>query len=163
MRSIARVIFALIALVWLLVGVLVWHAASAGQSMPGVVYAFVGQDNIDRTICTPGFTESIRPSTTFTNRLKVRMHHDEQLTGTPADYELDHMISLELGGHPSDVRNLWMQPYGGRCNARDKDRIETRLHRMVCTGKISLKAAQHEIATDWVGSYNKRIGLLECK
>jgi hypothetical protein len=31
----------------------------------------------------------------------------------------------------------------------DKDRIETKLHTAVCTGQITLSAAQQAIATDW--------------
>jgi hypothetical protein len=139
-----------------------WQVAQA-QTVPGVVYSFVGQDNIGKTICKPGYTATIRPSVSYTNGLKKRLMRSQKLTGTLADYELDHMISLELGGSPDSEQNLWMQPYAGTCGARKKDAIETRLHGLVCAGKVSLKTAQHEIRTDWVKSYNRRIGPLECK
>jgi hypothetical protein len=73
----------------------------------------------------------------------------------PHGCEVDHLISLELGGS-NDIRNLWPQPYAGTIwNAHAKDRLENRLHAMVCNGEISLQDAQREIATDWVAAYRK--------
>lgn len=169
MKPFLRFMATIIVLLWCLCTFVVVQLALTQPAeaqlatVPGATYAFVAQDNIDSTICTTGYTASIRPSTAFTNRLKARLLDEQQLTGTVDDYELDHLISLELGGHPSDVRNLWMQPYAGPCNARDKDRLETRLKRLVCTGHITLHQAQHEVRTDWVASYNKHIGTLECQ
>ena len=76
----------------------------------------------------------------------------------PQGCEIDHLVSLELGGaNTSD--NLWPQPYDGEWNAHDKDRLENKLHRMICTEKtISLKNAQKEITTDWIAAYKKYIG-----
>jgi hypothetical protein len=76
----------------------------------------------------------------------------------PHGCEVDHLISLELGGS-NDIKNLWPQPYAGTIwNAHVKDKLENRLHAMVCSGEISLKDAQHEIATDWVAAYRKYLG-----
>jgi hypothetical protein len=36
---------------------------------------------------------------------------------------------------------------------RDKDIVENYLHEAVCSGKISLSAAQRAIVTDWVAVY----------
>ena len=63
----------------------------------------------------------------------------------PADYEEDHLISLELGGAPRDQRNLWPEP-GHSPNA--KDTVENVLHSRVCAGTLALAEAQR-IATDW--------------
>jgi hypothetical protein len=35
-----------------------------------------------------------------------------------------------------------------------KDQLENRLKKLVCTEQLSLEAAQHEIATDWLKTYN---------
>ena len=76
----------------------------------------------------------------------------------PQGCEIDHLISLELGG-ANTVDNLWPQPYDGDWNAHDKDRLENTLHKMVCTEKsISLHDAQQEISTDWITAYKKYIG-----
>ena len=65
-------------------------------------------------------------------------------------YELDYLITPELGGAP-DARNLWPQRYRERVwNAAVKDQLEDLLPRLVCEGRLDLRTAQHEIARDWV-------------
>lgn len=66
--------------------------------------------------------------------------------------EIDHLISRQLGG-ADDVRNLWPEPYGGPWNAVNKDRLENRLRKMVCSGALALKDAQFLIANDWILAY----------
>lgn len=70
----------------------------------------------------------------------------------PPLYEIDHLISLELGG-ADDVKNLWPQPYYEHPGAREKDQVENYLHREVCSGGIELAEAQKRIATDWYSVY----------
>src|SRR5665213_54641 len=73
----------------------------------------------------------------------------------PDAYEVDYLITPELGG-ASDIRNLWPEPYSSTVwNARVKDALEQRLHRMVCDGQLDLATAQHDIATDWIAAYKK--------
>jgi len=67
---------------------------------------------------------------------------------TGQKYEIDHLISLELGGS-NDLKNLWPQPYFPKPGAKEKDTVENNLHAQVCTGKMSLKDAQTAISTDW--------------
>lgn len=67
-------------------------------------------------------------------------------------YEIDHLISLELGG-ADDVRNLWPQPYYEHPGAREKDLVENYLHKRVCAGEIKLADAQKQIAEDWYAVY----------
>jgi hypothetical protein len=63
-----------------------------------------------------------------------------------ADFEEDHLISLELGGHPNDPRNLWPE-FPHSPNAKDK--VEDELHKKVCAGQITLIEAQQIISRDW--------------
>lgn len=73
----------------------------------------------------------------------------------PRDYELDRLISVDLGGS-DDPQNFWPQSYRVReWNAHVKDALEDRLHELVCSGQISLATAQREIATDWIAAYKK--------
>jgi hypothetical protein len=72
----------------------------------------------------------------------------------PGAYNVDHLIPARLGG-ANTVKNLWPQPLDGEWTYYKKNRLERRLHRMVCSGAIDLKKAQEEIATDWVGAYQK--------
>jgi hypothetical protein len=70
-------------------------------------------------------------------------------------YELDHLIPLEIGGS-NDQTNLWPQPRATHpWNAIIKDRLEDKLHSLVCDGKVSLKQAQDDIAKDWIAAYKK--------
>lgn len=72
-------------------------------------------------------------------------------------FEVDYLITPDLGGAES-IRNLWPQPYSARWNARVKDKLEQRLHELVCERKLDLATAQHDIAVDWVTAYKKYVG-----
>jgi hypothetical protein len=73
----------------------------------------------------------------------------------PDAYEVDYLITPELGG-ATDIRNLWPEPYQNTVwNARVKDQLETRLHEMVCHGDVDLPTAQHDISSDWIAAYRK--------
>jgi hypothetical protein len=63
------------------------------------------------------------------------------------------LISPRLGGDPNDYRNAWVEDYRGSFNAHDKDRLENYLHQAVCSGQMTLRAAQEAIATNWVKAY----------
>jgi hypothetical protein len=79
----------------------------------------------------------------------------EVMPPQPDAYEVDYLITPELGG-ATDIRNLWPEPYGNTVwNARVKDQLEERLHRMVCRGDVDLATAQHDISTDWIAAYRK--------
>jgi hypothetical protein len=68
--------------------------------------------------------------------------------------ELDHLLSLEIGGSNS-AKNLWPQHYVGTWGAHKKDVLENRLHKLVCSGEMTLKEAQTCIATNWIECYKK--------
>ena len=73
----------------------------------------------------------------------------------PSAYEVDYLITPELGG-TNDIRNLWPQPYFTRVwNARVKDALEARLHVMVCNGQLDLTTAQRDISANWIRAYKK--------
>lgn len=71
-------------------------------------------------------------------------------------YEVDYLITPDLGGTES-IRNLWPEPYSARWNAHVKDQLEQKLHELVCSGKLDLATAQHDIAVDWIGAYKKYV------
>lgn len=79
----------------------------------------------------------------------------------PREYEVDHLISLELGGSNS-IKNLWPESHLTKpLNAQIKDRLENKLHQLICSGEIAVEQAQQEIATDWIAAYQKYIGPLD--
>lgn len=127
---------------------------------PGAINASVTQANIQSTICVSGYTETIRPSSSYTTNLKKQQlasGYAYKGDKSTADYEEDHLISLELGGNPTDPRNLWPEPYAGSTGARVKDLVENKLHDLVCSGAISLSTAQNAIASNWFSAYNQYV------
>jgi hypothetical protein len=114
---------------------------------PGAIDPRVTEGNIDSTICRPGgYTDSVRPPTSYTDPLKLRLMAAYGLAGrSTSGFELDHLVALELGGAPADPRNLWPEPYAASRGASAKDGLEDRLHGEVCSGAIALAAAQREM------------------
>ena len=129
---------------------------------PGALNHAVSQDNIDQTICRRGgYTRSIRPGESYTERLKrdqVRQYGYPQQMGRDAfrlrNYEEDHLISLELGGSPDSPQNLWPEPHHviGGWGSYVKDQLENKLHSMVCRRQITLAQAQSAIAQNWIST-----------
>jgi hypothetical protein len=124
---------------------------------PGALNPSVTQATIGSTICVSGWTDTIRPPTKYTNDLKVTQIAQYGYADTSlASYEEDHLISLQLGGNPTDPRNLWPQPYtislsdGRSVGARVKDTFETKLKKQVCAGTMMLAQAQTEVGIHWV-------------
>jgi len=127
---------------------------------PGSLNPSVTQATIGTTICTSGWTATIRPPSSYTDKLKTTQiglygYSDK----SSASYEEDHLISLELGGNPTDPKNLWPEPYtvtladGTETGAHVKDAFESKLKSQVCAGKLTLADAQAEIGDHWVHYY----------
>ncbi len=117
---------------------------------PGVADPRVTQDDIETTICVSGYTTKVRPSSRYTDALKQQQIVAYGYTDTKlADYEEDHLIPLEIGGSPTDPKNLWPEPLSGLYAATKKDGVENSLHTKVCAGLMTLAAAQAAIAKNW--------------
>jgi len=145
----------------------------AHKTAPGVVNPDITQANIDQTICsTQWSTKNIRPPVSYTNNLKTKQLAASHATDkTPAHYEEDHLVSLELGGHPRDPRNLWPERWGTPAHplthlgpfpahlvgANAKDKTENALHTEVCHGTLTLREAQFIVATDWFKYYRDKV------
>jgi hypothetical protein len=106
---------------------------------PGVLNAAVTPATIRATICRSGWTRTVRPPTDYTNALKRKQMRVYRERGPMSAYQEDHLISLELGGDPTDPRNLWPEPYP---RAGDVDKIENQLNAQVCSGALTLAQAQ---------------------
>ena len=165
---------------------------------PGAANPQVTQENIKDNICNRHWsTKLIRPPAGYTSKLKrkqLREYGDtvhqaraeliNPSTGkvdttrcvarsdNPACYEEDHVISLEDGGHPTDPKNLFPEPYNTKVGgvitgAHQKDIVEGFIHDEICydipnsrknsfipaTTSITLKRGQEILAGDWYACY----------
>lgn len=131
---------------------------------PGATNRAVTQATLESTICKAGWSESRRPPESVTEgqkRLSLAAYgySDGRSLHT---YEFDHLIPLELDGASDSPENLWPEPdYPGVSDSsyylNPKDHVEDELHDWVCRGRITLGAAQHVIATNWIDWYRTHI------
>ena len=71
------------------------------------------------------------------------------------EYELDFLITPELGG-TAETGNLWPQSFvSTEWNAYVKDELERRLQEMVCDGRMDVATAQRRLAADWIAAYKQ--------
>jgi hypothetical protein len=117
---------------------------------PGDILAVTAGD-----ICVPGYSSKVR---NVPQAVKNQAYAEYGITShAPNSYEVDHLISLELGGSNS-IKNLWPESYSGDWNAHIKDKLENKLHDMICKGQLDLKTAQQQIAADWIAAYQQYLG-----
>jgi hypothetical protein len=118
----------------LLRGPLPDHACS-----PGAVYTDVSQ----AALCTPAYAAAIsnRP---FTHGTRVFREYAIPRS-QQGRYTLDHHVPLDLGGS-NDISNIWPEATFLRSQ---KQRLDRKLHRLVCTNQTTLDTAQRAIAANW--------------
>jgi hypothetical protein len=117
-----------------------------------------GPASAKKTICVPNWTDTVRPPTSYTNKLKVQGIADYGFTDkTLGHYEEDHLIPLAVGGSPRSPNNLWPEKYAGKWGARVKDKLERYMHDRVCDGTIRLSKARKAFR-DWKAMF-RRFGL----
>lgn len=115
---------------------------------PGAVFPDVTASDV----CRPGYSKSVR---NVSQETKNEVFREYGITNPqPGEYEIDHFISLELGG-TNDISNLWPEPYNAQYGAHEKDKVENYLHKQVCDGNMTLQEAQDAIRTDWFAVYQQ--------
>ena len=101
-------------------------------------------------VCKVGYTKTVRDVSTATKK-KVFAEY-----GIPysqhGNYEVDHLISLEIGGS-NDISNLWPENSKITDGSLTKDKFENYLHTQVCAGKMTIQEAQKEISANWLSYY----------
>jgi hypothetical protein len=113
---------------------------------PGAVFPDVTVEQI----CKPGYSSNVRDVPTS---VKNQVYEEYGIKShTAGEYEVDHLVSLELGGS-NDIANLWPEPAEPRPGFHEKDKVENYLHTQVCSQAVPLKQAQIQIASNWFVIY----------
>jgi hypothetical protein len=103
-------------------------------------------------ICVPGYASTVR-NVPFGEKDQVYAEYGISHHYSGED-ELDHLVPLEIGGS-NDIANLWPEAASPTPGYHQKDQVENYLHDQVCSGAMSLKDAQTEIATNWLAVYQR--------
>jgi hypothetical protein len=106
------------------------------------------------TICAPGYSRQAREVSRATKLRVCALYRVPSEKCNGQNYELDHLIALEIGGS-NDITNLWPEPHQGENGAETKDRFENYLHRQVCSGKMPISKAQKMIRSNWYKNYKQ--------
>lgn len=115
---------------------------------PGAIFP----DATKEQICQSGYARNVRNVPT---EVKTEAYREYGIKKHRAgEYEVDHLISLELGGS-NDIANLWPEPAEPRPGFHEKDKVENYLHEQVCSGAMPLRQAQEQIATNWLQVYDQ--------
>jgi hypothetical protein len=124
------------------------HHCSPGAYYSGLTKA---------VICSASFRTSDVRNVSQSEKYEVEAEYGmaERLYGRTL--EIDHIVSLELGGS-NEVANLFPEKANARPGYKVKDRLENRLHDLVCSGQMSLRSAQTQIAANWQELYEKVYG-----
>ena len=125
---------------------------------PGAIRDDIDPEHLELTVCKPGWSGSVRPPKTETDRLKTQAM---RAYGVPASErkttELDHQIPESMGG-ASDVKNLRpeVSDLHGAGFRNSKDGVEDTIHTWVCSGHRDRWAdAVIAINTDWTTAERK--------
>jgi hypothetical protein len=119
---------------------------------PGARYSKVSEADV----CVAGYAKRVRDVPASTKNAIYKAYGiAKHFNGTSG--EVDHLVSLELGGS-NDRANLFPEAATPRPGSHDKDKLENKLHALVCAGAVSLATAQRTIAKDWVKAYAKYVG-----
>jgi hypothetical protein len=135
------------------------YALPDPRCTPGAINPTVTLAVLQATAKTKKFTTSCDRDVASSASAKAAMYGAYSDTkpmsnkGQAQTCELDHLVSLELGGADT-LDNIWPQcgPAGVILKQRYfkiKDSVENYLAVQVKMGDISLESAQHGIATDW--------------
>lgn len=115
---------------------------------PGAVFP----DATVAKICEPGYSKNVRDVPTS---VKDQVYAEYGIAShSPGEYEVDHLVSLELGGS-NDIANLWPEPADPRPGFHEKDKVENYLHDQVCNHAMPLSDVQATIANNWLSIYEQ--------
>jgi hypothetical protein len=102
-------------------------------------------------VCRPDYAGSVR---NVSAKVERAVYLEYGITHPTGRYEIDHLVSLQLGGDNS-IANLWPEAATPPPGFQEKDRLETYLRYEVCSGGADLRVAQRMLAHDWLAAYRR--------
>ena len=121
---------------------------------PGAYYSKLAK----RVICAATFRTSAIRNVPQSEKYAVERAYGMATVRYGRKLEMDHLVSLELGGS-NDIANLFPEKLDAGPGYKVKDRLENELHDWVCAGRIGLRPAQRQIAFNWQALYRKVFGI----
>jgi hypothetical protein len=124
---------------------------------PGAYYSKLTK----AVICSSTFRTGDVRNVPYSEKHAVEVEYGLAPKGYGSTLEIDHIISLELGGS-NDIANLYPEKAtlpGGAPGFHVKDKLENKAHDMVCGGQITLRQAQQQIAGNWQALYKTAFGV----
>jgi hypothetical protein len=115
---------------------------------PGDIFPTATKDQI----CVSGYASSVRD---VPQSVKEQVYAAYGITSRqPGQYEVDHLVNLSIGGS-NDISNLWPEAASPTPGFHEKDQVEVYLQDQVCSGKMDLRTAQIQIASNWLAVYDQ--------
>lgn len=124
---------------------------------PGAYYSKLTK----RVLCSASFRTGPIRNVPLAVKHQVEAAYGLKPRAYGSTLEIDHIISLELGGS-NDPRNLYPERASfadGSPGFHVKDKLENATHRAMCAGTVSLRAAQRQIAGNWLLLYQQVFGV----
>jgi hypothetical protein len=120
---------------------------------PGAYYSKLTRG----VICSAAFHTGDIRNVPQSEKYEVEREYGLQPARYGRTLEIDHIVPLEIGGS-NDIANLYPEQADARPGYHVKDRLENRLHALVCAGQIGLRSAQERIADNWQLLYRQVFG-----
>jgi len=120
---------------------------------PGAFYSKLTK----RVICSRGFRTGDYRHVPAAEKRDVEAEYGLAPRAYGSSLEIDHIVSLELGGS-NEIANLFPERADAAPGYHVKDKLENRLHRLVCAGTLSLRSVRRRIASDWENLYLRVFG-----
>ena len=108
-------------------------------------------------ICSPDFRTAGVGNVSGAIKYKVKAAYGLLPRNYAQALEIDHIVPLVIGGSNA-IANLFPEKRNAHPGYEAKDRLELRLHQLVCSGSMKLRTAQEQIAANWQVLYRKVFG-----
>ncbi|CAB4692198.1 MAG: DUF3761 domain-containing protein [Actinobacteria bacterium] len=109
-------------------------------------------------LCSSSFHTSAIRHVTESEKHEVEREYGMAAKPYGSKVEIDHIVPLEIGGS-NEITNLFPEAASAAPGYHVKDKLENRLHSAVCSGQMSLRNAQRQIAMNWERLYRQVFGV----